>query len=470
MYWLPKVHKPGVPLRLIISSINTAGYKLAKFILPVLSPFTSNQYTLKDSNSFIEFINSVSLPSQFVMASFDIESLFTNIPLEETKQIFLSKYNPTLFYDISTDIFSKLLDCATKESIFIFNDKLYNQSDGVAMGSPLGPTYANGFMCHNEINWLNNCPTEFKPIHYKRYVDDTFLIFNKAEDIPLFLDFLNSQHNKINFTHEIEVNGSLSFLDVMLTKKQNKIEVDIYRKPTFTGQGLNWFSFCPTIYKINSIKTLLYRAYDLTSSYLNFHREINFLRNYFSKNNFTYDLFDKTLNNFLNKKFTTADCFISVPKLTHYIKIPFYGNISYELRKNLMKNLRPAFPGINFRIVFHNDFKINSFFGYKDALPDGIRSNICYLFTCPQCSLRYIGCSTRALNVRIYEHLGKSIRTNNLLTKPPFSTIRDHCHNLDHSLNKLNFEIVARLRNHSDTFLAESILIKKINPELNRRD
>ena len=84
MYCLPKVHKPGVPLRPIISSINTAGYKLAKFILPVLSPFTSNQYTLKDSNSFIEFINSVSLPSQFVMASFDIESLFTNIHLEET--------------------------------------------------------------------------------------------------------------------------------------------------------------------------------------------------------------------------------------------------------------------------------------------------------------------------------------------------------------------------------------------------
>ena len=256
----------------------------------------------------------------------------------------------------------------------------------------------------------------------------------------------------------------------MLTKKQNKIEVDIYRKPTFTGQGLNWYSFCPTIYKINSIKTLLYRAYDLTSSYFNFHKEINFLRNYFSKNNFTFNLFDKTLNNFLNKKFTAANCVIDVPKLTHYIKIPFYGNISYELRKNLMKSLRPAFPGINFRIVFHNDYKINSFFGFKDSLPDGIRSNICYLFTCPQCSMRYIGCSTRALNVRIYEHLGKSIRTNNFLIKPPFSAVRDHCHSLDHPLNKSNFEILARLRNHNDTFLAESILIRKLNPELNRKD
>ena len=67
MYCLPKVHKPNIPLRPIISSINTAGYKLAKFLLPILSPFTTNQYTLKDSNSFIEFINNVSLPRNFVM-------------------------------------------------------------------------------------------------------------------------------------------------------------------------------------------------------------------------------------------------------------------------------------------------------------------------------------------------------------------------------------------------------------------
>ena len=253
-------------------------------------------------------------------------------------------------------------------------------------------------------------------------------------------------------------------------KYDNKIEADIYRKPTFTGQGLNWFSFCPTIYKINSIKTLLSRAYELTSSYFNFHTEIEFLRKYFLNNNFTNDIFDKTLRSFLNKKVQPGNIITNVPKLIHYIKIPFYGDSSFELRKSLLKHLRPLFPSIEFRIIFTNDFKINSFFNFKDRLPDGIRSNICYLFTCPQCSLRYIGCSTRAFNVRIFEHLGKSIRTNNLLVKPPFSAIRDHCHNQDHSLNRNNFKIIANLRTQSDTFLAESILIRKMNPELNRKD
>ena len=121
------------------------------------------------------------------------------------------------------------------------------------------------------------------------------------------------------------------------------------------------------------------------------------------------------------------------------------------------------FPGIEFRIIFTNEFKISDYFNFKDKIPDGIRSNICYLFTCPQCSLRYIGCSTSAFNVRIFEHLGKSIRTNSLLAKPPFSAIRDHCHNQDHPLNKNNLKMIANLRNQSDTFPAESILIISSN-------
>ena len=47
------------------------------------------------------------------------------------------------------------------------------QIDGVAMGNPLGPTLANLFLCHHETNWLSNyCPLEFKPVLYRRYIDD----------------------------------------------------------------------------------------------------------------------------------------------------------------------------------------------------------------------------------------------------------------------------------------------------------
>ena len=59
----------------------------------------------------------------------------------------------------------------------IFNGQLYKQVDEVAMGSPLGPTLANVFLVHFEKNWLQNCPSDFKPHSYRRYVNDIFVLF-----------------------------------------------------------------------------------------------------------------------------------------------------------------------------------------------------------------------------------------------------------------------------------------------------
>ena len=52
---------------------------------------------------------------------------------------------------------------------------LSSQIDGVAMGSPLGPTLANIFSCHQETKYLKNCLTSFKPVYYKRYFDNIYL-------------------------------------------------------------------------------------------------------------------------------------------------------------------------------------------------------------------------------------------------------------------------------------------------------
>ena len=83
-------------------------------------------------------------------------------------------------------IFKQLLELATKGIIFLFNNKLYSQEDGVAMGSPLAPTFANLFLCHHEKLWLDICPSEFKPVLYRRYVDDTFLLFKRPHHVQCF--------------------------------------------------------------------------------------------------------------------------------------------------------------------------------------------------------------------------------------------------------------------------------------------
>ena len=89
LYGLPKVHKPCIDncpaYRPILSAIGTPSYKLAKFLVPILSSITSNEYTTKDSFSFAKEI--VSQDSKLFMASLDVDSLFTNIPLVETVNI-----------------------------------------------------------------------------------------------------------------------------------------------------------------------------------------------------------------------------------------------------------------------------------------------------------------------------------------------------------------------------------------------
>ena len=73
-----------------------------------------------------------------------------------------------------------------QKMFFLFNGKLYLQVDGVSMGGCLSPVLANIFMCLKEKEWLQNCPDEFKPVFYRRYVDDTFLLFIHNDQIQKF--------------------------------------------------------------------------------------------------------------------------------------------------------------------------------------------------------------------------------------------------------------------------------------------
>ena len=97
-----------------------------------------------------------------------------------------------------------MLKLATTEKSFIFDNKLSKQIDGVAMALPLGPTLANSFICHSEKLWLKECPSQFKPVVYRRYVDNIFVLFKSKEHLKLFLNYMNSKYENIKFTFEIE--------------------------------------------------------------------------------------------------------------------------------------------------------------------------------------------------------------------------------------------------------------------------
>ena len=166
LYGNPKIHKRlvnNIPkFRPILSGINTPTYFLAKYLNPILLPLTTNEFTVKISFDFaVEVVN---YDHNLYMASLDVESLFTSIPLEETIKDCDNDLFSNNFYSgkLSRKDLYDLLKLATTESSFIFDNKLYKQIDGVAMGSPLGPTLANAFLCHYEKTWLNECPLSLK--------------------------------------------------------------------------------------------------------------------------------------------------------------------------------------------------------------------------------------------------------------------------------------------------------------------
>ena len=134
------------------------------------------------------------------------------------------------------------------ESFFIFDEKFYEQCDGVAMGSPLGPILVNVFMCHFENIWLENYPAHFKPIVSIIFVDDTFLLFRTKDHVEQSKNYLNKQHKNIKFTSKIEENGSLSFPDITITPENNKFVTSVYRKPTFSGVFTNFEIFIPEMH------------------------------------------------------------------------------------------------------------------------------------------------------------------------------------------------------------------------------
>ena len=125
--------------------------------------------------------------------SFDVVSLFTNVPLSETIELIINRLyadgNP---YAIPFDkvVFRKLMFMAT-QSLFMYKDKLYKQIDGVTMGSCLGPTLANFFLGCLEEKLLasTNNPS---PNLYLRYIDDIYTVFDSDSACTQFLDILNS--------------------------------------------------------------------------------------------------------------------------------------------------------------------------------------------------------------------------------------------------------------------------------------
>ena len=197
------------------------------------------------------------------MVSLDVDSLFTNIPFEETIDICVDNSyndndNPP---NVPKHNFCNSLNIATKETSFMFNSKYCKQVDGVAMGSPLVPALSNIFMCSFESKWLRDCFNDFKPVFYSCYIDDIFVLFYSPDHADKFREYLSFKHPNIKFSIQKEEDCRLPFLDINIFRENDKFATNVYRKKTFSGVSTNFKSFIPETYKIGLIKSLLFRCF-----------------------------------------------------------------------------------------------------------------------------------------------------------------------------------------------------------------
>ena len=298
----------------ILSATNTPGYLLAKFLIPILELLTHNEFTIKDSFSFSKEITTYD--SSLYMASLDVESLFTIIPLNEIiNNCVRDLQNKNLYNGKLTkrDLF-KLIEAATSESSFIIHYLLYKQVDGVAMGSLLGLNLANAFLCHYEEEWLDNCPIHFKFMIYKRYVDDTFVLFSSKEYLQLFVDYLNKQHKCLKFTSEAENHNSFWFLDIKITRHNQHFKTPVYRKPTFIGVFTHYESYLDQTSKKTLIDTLLFRCFSVCSDNTLFHLQVENVREILKNNSYSSRIIKQSIRSFLNKLYVPKKLISTVPK------------------------------------------------------------------------------------------------------------------------------------------------------------
>lgn len=408
---LPKIHKEfnNLPkFRPIIDTTGTTHSSVGKFLSQLLSPLTTNDFTLKDSYDAANRIRSI--PSELFQehryVSFDVESLFTNVPLNRTINIILKRvYTDKM---ISTNLQAKtlkklIIDTCTKTS-FLANGKIYEQIDGVSMGSSLGPVLANIIMTELENVVIQPLIDQGIIQFYCRYVDDTLLLV-KPRDVDLIHERLNAFDNNLRFTVDTFDDATPHFLDLTF----ETTSISIHRKATNTGQYINYKSFAPWNFRVSWLNSLVTRAKRLCSTSSLTH-ELNHIRKLASWNGFPKRIVNKIINRLVNTD-TSANATAEVVNnddltVTIWFRCPYLGTKGEHLTRSVIRKIKRYCRKdllIKFKVM-HDTTKVSCFTNTKDRIPTLSQSFVVYEFVCPGCGAKYIGKTERTLHERTVEH------------------------------------------------------------------
>ena len=209
-------------MRPILSATATYNFNLAKWLEQKLKPLSVNEYKITGAFKFADEIRSIPMNDEDIYWSpMTWRPFLPMYLLSETINILVGRaftddwFNQTYDLNLEKEELTQLLEVATTNQLFQFDGHLYEQTDGVAMGSPLGLLMANVFMCHLEENLTRD---GMVPSLYKRYVDDTLARMPSTDAAADFLTTLNGLHPNLKFILELPADNMIHFIGIEIIK------------------------------------------------------------------------------------------------------------------------------------------------------------------------------------------------------------------------------------------------------------
>ncbi|KFD50085.1 hypothetical protein M514_09045, partial [Trichuris suis] len=251
LYGLPKIHKPDMPFRPIVSSIQSITRRFSSYLKGIIQPLVGNRgSTIINCKTFIEQIRLFTPSSTDILLSYDVKDLFTSIPFPYT----LNVLHELLYSDCTLPERTKLNPfqiiqlvsfCMFEGNFFHFQGRYFRQKASDPMGSPLSPVLAEVFIEHLEDKAFSEADHIILPHLFKRYVDDIFVIIESGRE-EAFLNFLSGLFpNTISFTFEKEVSGKSRFLDSLVIRASEGLKTSVYRKPIHSDRYIHFSSHHP---------------------------------------------------------------------------------------------------------------------------------------------------------------------------------------------------------------------------------
>ncbi|KAL9964643.1 hypothetical protein ACROYT_G028317 [Oculina patagonica] len=379
--------------------------------------YGNSDFTVTNSAHFVSTISSETILNNEVMVSFDVESLFTNVPIDGAVQAALRKLEDDPSIADRTTLtpaqIADLLKFLLRSTYFQYNGSIYEQQEGAAMGSPVSAVIANLYMESFEEQAIAS--SSYKPKIWKRYVDDTFTILDR-ENVDSFLQHLNNQQPSIRFTMETESDSKLAFLDTAVSREPDgRLTTSVYRKPTHTDQYLAYDSHHhPPSVKRGIVKCLYERAKRLVTKPSVISKEKKHLSSVLVSYGYPFSFLQKITKT--RKPNTSAE---PVAEFKSTAVLPYVKGLSEQLRRCLQQQ------GV--RAVFKSETTLRSqLVRPKDAVDSTKQDGVVYRIPC-ECGKVYIGETGRPMQDRIKEH-DRGIRLARIQT----SAVAEHTNNTGH--------------------------------------